>query len=125
VLAPVERDAKGSVLRRRFTHEWQCDGTPHVRHEVAAAPEGQCSKVVEGAWTARAYPFSDLVRLDDGTGRAWLLACYAAFGVAWAGPSLLVTTQEGRLVMFRRLAERLDALSTGPGLAELPVARTV
>lgn len=125
VLAPAARDPKGRVLRRRSAQEWRCDGTPHVRHEIAAGPEGQCSKVAEGRWTARAYPFSDLVRLEDAKGHAWLLACYAAFGVAWAGSSLLVTTQEGRLLMFHRLAERLDALSTGPGLAELAHEQSV
>jgi hypothetical protein len=125
VVAPVERDAKGRSLRKRFTHEWRCDGTPHERHEVAAAPEGQCSKVAVGTWTARAYPFSDLVRLEDAAGHAWLLACYSAFGVAWAGTSLLVTTQDGRLLMFHRLMERLDALSAGPGLAQTADARGV
>ena len=123
VLAPVARDAHGGVVRRRAAHEWQCDGSPHARRQIAAAPEGQCSKVAEGPWTARAYPFSDLVRLEDGTGRAWLLACYAAFGVAWAGPSLLVTTQEGRLLMFERLAERLETLGAGPALAQTTAAR--
>jgi hypothetical protein len=122
VLAPVARDVKGAVLRRRFDYEWQYDGAPHAYHEIETAPEGQCSKVAPGPWTARAYPFSDLVRLTDGGGLAWLLACHAAFGVAWAGSSLLVTTQEGRLLMFPRLAEQLDALS-GPALAQPAGAR--
>lgn len=123
VLAPVERDAKGKALRKRLTNEWRCDGTPHERHEVSAAVEGQCSKVAVGPWTARAYPFSDLVRLEGGIGRAWLLACHGAFGVAWAGPSLLVTTQDGWLLFFPRLAEKLEALSAGPGLAQQEAAR--
>jgi hypothetical protein len=75
--------------------------------------------VATGAWTARAYPFSNLVRLENGTGSAWLLTCHEAFGVAWAGPSLLVTTQEGRLLIFCRLAGQLDALESGPPIAQL------
>ena len=123
VLSPLERGPKGGIVRRRSTGEWRCDGTPHVRNEIAAADEGQCAKVAEGAWTARAYPFSDLVRLEDGAGHAWLMACHAAVGVAWAGTSLLVTTQEGRLLLFRRLAEQLDALPAGPALAQPSAAR--
>jgi hypothetical protein len=119
VLAPVSRDPKGGVLRRRAAQEWRTDGTPHEREAIAAAAEGQCSKVATGAWTARAYPFSNLVRLENGTGSAWLLTCHEAFGVAWAGPSLLVTTQEGRLLIFCRLAGQLDALESGPPIAQL------
>jgi len=118
VIAPVARTPKGGVVRRRSPHEWRCSGVPHVREEIAAAPEGQCGKVATGRWTARSYPFSDLVRLERADGAAWLLACHEAVGVAWAGPSLAVTTHEGRLLLFPRLAERLDALEAGPRIAQ-------
>jgi len=123
VLAPVERTPKGVVIRRRAAHEWRCNGVPHVREEVAAAAEGQCNKVAPGRWTARSYPFSDLVRLERGDGAAWLLACHAAAGVAWAGSSLAVTTQDGELLFFPRLADRLDELDAGPGIAPFEAAR--
>jgi hypothetical protein len=119
VLAPVKRNPQGGPMRWRADHEWRSDGSPHMRLETPAAAEGQCCKVAIGAWTARSYPFSDLVRLEHQDGRAWLLACYSASGVAWAGPSLAVTTLEGRLLLFPHLAERLGALESGPGLAQL------
>jgi hypothetical protein len=65
------------------------------------------------------------VRLEHQDGRAWLLACYSVMGVAWAGPSLAVTTLDGRLLLFPRLAERLDALAAGPALAQLQAERSL
>ena len=122
VIAPVARTSKGAVIRRRSAHEWRCSGEPHVREEIAAAAEGQCAKVAAGRWTARSYPFSDLVRLERAGGSAWLLGCHEAVGVAWAGSSLAVTTREGRLFLFPRLADRLDELDAGPRIAQLGAA---
>jgi hypothetical protein len=118
VLAHVERHANGVLRRRRARHEWLCDGTSHTRREIPAAPEGQCCKGAVGVWAARSYPLSDVVTLERRNGQAWLLACHSPIGVAWAGPSLAVTTLDGRLLLFPRLAERLDALEAGPPLAQ-------
>jgi len=51
-----------------------------------------------------------------------LLGCHEAVGVAWAGSSLAVTTREGRLFLFPRLADRLDELDAGPRIAQLGAA---
>ena len=108
VLAPIVRDSHGHVTRRRFVHEWRYDPSGGGCRETAAGLEGQCASVAErGGWTARTYPFSDLVRLDLADVPRVRLACYSPFGAAWAGPSLLVATPTGVVLLFRDLTDRL------------------
>jgi len=108
VLPALRRDAAGRVRRVRLRHEWRLrPGTGNVR-EVRIGPEGQCTSVATGPrWTARAYPFSDLIQLTDTTGTSVLLACQAATNLAWAGDALVVTTSDGTLLSFLALASRL------------------
>jgi hypothetical protein len=82
-------------MRRRSAHEWRCDGVPHVSGGDSAAAEGQCSKVAPGRGRRAATLLGSACGSNAPTGAAWLLACHEAHGVAWAGSSLAVTTQEG------------------------------
>jgi hypothetical protein len=85
-------------------------------------PEGQCWSVARGPiWTARCHPEADLVRLVDSGGCRYDLACYYPVAAAWAGPSLVVVTGAGHVVLFRGLVAALNAESTQPSapIAEL------
>lgn len=112
VLPPITiPDSEGRLNRRRLRHEWRCAlGGPKLRR-VEGAREGQCYGIAtRGRWTARAYPFSDLIRLESADGDALGLACHMPTNIAWAGGSLVVGTGEGTVLLFRALIERLTAL---------------
>lgn len=71
-------------------------------------PEGPCWDTARaGAWTALAYPHADAVLLRHVDGGEQVLTCHYPFNVAWAGPSLVVSTGEGSLWAFRDLLTRL------------------
>ena len=111
VVAPVVRDRSGRVTRRRLTHEFRCDTSGHTMRRTATGREGQCGSVARrGEWAVRTYPFSDLVRIERVGARPLNLACYAPFGVAWAGSSLLVTAGDGTVLLFRQFMDRVSAL---------------
>jgi hypothetical protein len=111
VLPPIARDDQGLALRQRLNYEWRCALTSPTLRQVSGAPEGQCLGVTQrGRWTARAYPYSDLIRLDSTDGDALVLACFAPTSVAWAGDSLVVGTGEGVVLVFRALIDRLTSL---------------
>ncbi|MBP7779399.1 MAG: DUF115 domain-containing protein [Acidobacteria bacterium] len=115
-VAPVVRNAAGVLERRRLDHEFRRLGDQWTR--VAAPTEGQCARVAAGAgWQARSHPFGDLVRLDRADGASFRLACYSPLGVAWAGATLAVTTSDGTLLIFPRLADVLETLAAGNGFA--------
>ncbi len=112
VVAPVVRDAQGALERRRLRDEHWCIGGQWT--VVDASSAGQCARVAAGrGWYARSYPFADLIRLDGLDGTSFLLACHSPLGVAWAGRTLAVTTSDGTLLLFPRLAAVLDALAGG------------
>ena len=108
-LAPIIRDEQGHLTRQRLYYEWRYDVRSSSLRRVDAGLDGQClALAVHQDWTARAFSFSDVVRLDERDGRSVLLACPGPFGVAWAGPSLLVTTLDSQVLLFRDLARRLS-----------------
>jgi hypothetical protein len=73
--------------------------------------EGPCwSASVANGWTADAYVHADMIRLEHASGFHTWLICYAPFSVAWAGPSLVVTTMEGDVLLFPDLRPKLEAL---------------
>ena len=111
-VAPTVRDRRGRVERRRLGYEWRVDLSTGTCIETAVGSAGQCARLARrGRWTARSHPFADLVRLVRDDGQSLLLACYAPLGVAWAGPSLVITTSDGAVVVFRHLLEELDAIA--------------
>ncbi|MFI5178886.1 MAG: hypothetical protein ACHQO8_10000, partial [Vicinamibacterales bacterium] len=119
VLSPVDRDDLGRALRRRLHYEWRYDASTRALRRTPTGPDGQCARAARrGAWTARSFPFSDLVRLDRDDGQSILLACHTPLGVAWAGTSLVVTTGDGIVLLFGRLVDHLEAFLAGSRLAE-------
>jgi hypothetical protein len=109
IVYPVERDATNRLLWRPRTHAWRYD-TASGRHErIDVGTEGQSGSVSRrGAWTARTFPFASRITLRHDDGLTIALACYVPFGVAWAGCSLLVTTMDGDVLLFRDLMRLLD-----------------
>ena len=111
VVAPIACDRDGNVTRRRLAGEWRYDTSSSRVRQAAIGREGQCGTVARrGDWTACTYPFSDLVRIERTGSRPLSLACYAPFGAAWAGGSLLITTGDGDVLLFRQLMQRMAAI---------------
>ena len=70
---------------------------------------GPCwSRASSGGWTAAAHPQSDCVLLSHRRQPSRALTCAYPFNVAWAGPSLLVSSGRGALLLFRDLLSHLD-----------------
>jgi hypothetical protein len=78
---------------------------------LALGPEGVSWSISIGAgWTAEGHPHADLVRITSPAGRAFELACYFPFSVAWAGRSLVVvSTTSAEVLFFPRLRDILEA----------------
>lgn len=112
VLDPFVRELSGGIARQRFSYQWRYDPSSDALRRSPTRPEGQCAAVAtRGSWTARTYPFSDLVRIEHSGGGVIVLACHAPFGAAWAGRSLVITTDDGRVLFFRRLLDHIGALT--------------
>jgi hypothetical protein len=68
---------------------------------IALGPEGVSWSIsVDAGWTAEGHPHADLVRIGSPAGRAFELACFFPFSVAWAGCSLVVVSTTASAVMF-------------------------
>jgi hypothetical protein len=112
VLVPRVRGADGAIARRllkegiRWTPGVGTEAAPLGVHGVAS-----CTAVADG-WTAIAHPEADLVRIVCPSGVETRIICYQPVRVVWAGTSLLVSTFEHELVLFRRLMDRLAASDT-------------
>lgn len=107
---PLARDAEQRIAPRRLTHAWKFDRRAQRLDEITAGAEGPClTCTTHEGWTARAFSFADTIRLTHDDGRAAALACHAPFCTAWAGDSLVVTTLDGDVLLFRDLRSRLHA----------------
>jgi hypothetical protein len=63
-----------------------------------------------GEWTATSRPYAGLIEFERAG--CWLgVLCSRPLGVAWAGESLVVTTLDAEVLVFKRLAARLRRLS--------------
>jgi hypothetical protein len=109
ILYPLERNADDHlVVPRRFGHAWRYDTAARTLHRIPVAPEAQLSALsVSEGWTARTATFADRISVTHRDGRSAALACHAPLGVAWAGPSLLVTTMHAEMLLFRNLRSYL------------------
>lgn len=89
-------------------------------------PEGPIwSTSMTRGWTATAYPFADQIHLRHVDGAERVLVSPAPFSVAWAGRSLVTSTREGQLLVFRDILvqlERVRSADTAPGKKLAPVA---
>jgi hypothetical protein len=111
-LDPITRRGT-SVVRMPLSEAllWYPD-TGHV-DALALGPAGVSWSIsVDDGWTAEGHPHADLVRITSPSGRAFALACYFPFSVAWAGRSLVVlSTTSGIVLFFPRLRDVLEAWS--------------
>ena len=99
---PFFRDETGQPWRVGCRTAWRL---PRGTGEAALqplGPFGQCGDVaVSPSWTARAYPYADLIRLTpaDPAAAALDLACYFPRTLAWAGTSLYVGSPDDRALL--------------------------
>jgi hypothetical protein len=108
ILYPMERDAQNRVVPRRFAHAWRYETAARRLQRIALPAEAHCSTLTVGDdWTARASTFAGRIALTHRDGRSAALACHAPFGVAWAGSSLVVTTMDAEVLLFRDLQQHL------------------
>ncbi len=108
-LAPLTRDDAGRAVRQVHARGWRLERSGDLT-PMALGPDGGCVAQAAGAgWTARAFPDTDSVQLTGG-GRVVDLVCYFPIALAWAGPTLFVSTASGDVLRFDRLAETLDRL---------------
>jgi hypothetical protein len=108
-LAPSVRDARGVFVRARGVDRLYYDSDRRALGHEACGPAGHETSVTRhGAWTARTFAYSDMIGLTHRDGQSIALACYAPFRAAWARRSLVVTTVDGSVLFFRRLADHLD-----------------
>jgi hypothetical protein len=59
-----------------------------------------CRRAEGRRLSAEAYPAADLIRIGDGTGPRFDVACDWPNDVAWAGDSLVVVTALGTVLLF-------------------------
>jgi hypothetical protein len=117
-LDPMARDVTGQAHRRVLTHGWLWHPDSRTLDTIDLGPLGQMSSHAQGAggWWAAAHPAIDIIRVGDGAGASWDLACDSPNDVAWAGDSLLAATAQGTVLRFAHLASVLAnraAASTG------------
>lgn len=103
----------GSLSRWTTARCWVWDtvsdtlqvGPPHDTTGPAS------SSSTHGHWTAATHTLSGVVRLTNSAGTVFHLICAEPLHLAWAGGTLVVATVGGDVLVFRNLAETLDAAS--------------
>jgi hypothetical protein len=99
-LDPVTTDEYGTVRMPLYEALLWHPSTGRV-DPLALGPEGVSWSIsVDAGWTAEGHPHADLVRIISPGGRAFELACYYPFSVAWAGRSLVVVSTTTSVVLF-------------------------
>jgi hypothetical protein len=94
--------------RRLVTQGWTWHPATGLR-PLALGPNGAASAhAVSETWTATAHPEADLVAFESRDGRRLSMTCYYPLRMAWAGPSLLVSTAEREVLLFEGLMDVLD-----------------
>jgi hypothetical protein len=99
------------MSRRQTPHflSWDLSG-PTLGEGPAYSTAGPCSsQSASGRWRAASHPLASVVRLTRDDGAVFDLTCPEPLQAAWAGPSLVVLTMGGDLLVFRDLADTLDA----------------
>ena len=111
-LDPVTQDELG-VIRMPLREALLWDRNTGRLDSLALGDEGVSWSIsVDAGWTAEGYPHADLVRIISPGGRAFELACYFPFSVAWAGRSLVVVSTTSSVVLF--FPHLRDALEAWP-----------
>jgi hypothetical protein len=112
IVHPFDRDPATNVLLwRRLSHAWRCDIASGRLERVAAAVTGQtCRGRAREAWTVRTHPCSGCVTFTHRDGRVVGMACRAPIGIAWAGTSLVVTTADHDVLLFRDLWHIIETI---------------
>jgi hypothetical protein len=110
-LVPAVRDDGGALQRARNTHALVLDPDGGPARTAPCGPWGPRTAHAIGShgWRAEAFADSDVVRLASPEGGAVTLACYYPMKLAWVGPSLLVSTLEGELLLFEDVVSRLQS----------------
>jgi len=106
IVHPVERDAtpRRVAVRRRLPYAWRYEIATGVHDRVSLPALGQSARTrVRESWTVRSHVFADCVTFTHRDGRVLGLACQSPFGIAWAGTSLIVTTWDHDVLLFRDL----------------------
>jgi hypothetical protein len=113
VLAPRARTKDGATERRLITDGW-CWQPGQDPQPIALGPLGVASSRARAhGWDATAHPEADAIEFRREDGVSVTMTCYYPFGMAWAGRSLVVSTADGELLLFERLADRLDDWTGG------------
>jgi hypothetical protein len=106
IVHPVERDATPRRLAvwRRLPYAWRYEIATGAHDRVSLPAVGQSARTrVRESWTVRSHVFADCVTFTHRDGRVLGLACQSPFGIAWAGTSLIVTTWDHDVLLFRDL----------------------
>jgi hypothetical protein len=113
LLYPFEIDpvTKG-FLRRRLPYAWRFDIADGACERITVGVGGQCARTrTRDPWTVRSYPFAGYLTFTHRDGPVLALACPSPIGIAWAGDSLVVTTWDADVLLFRDLWNRLMDLT--------------
>jgi hypothetical protein len=118
LLASAVRDAQGVLQRQRSREAWRWrgDGPLDAASLEAASldPLGAITtrSVSPDGYVANVYPQADTIALESPGRGVRHMTCYYPLKAAWLGGSLLVSTVQGEVLLFDRLAERLGAMET-------------
>jgi hypothetical protein len=105
VLHPFERDpVTNQPVRRRQRSASRYEIASGAEDRVALSPVGQSGRTcIREAWTVRSHPYAGCITFTHQDGRVVGLACQSPFCIAWAGASLIVTTLNRDVLVFRDL----------------------